>query len=88
MAANQLVHLEHVDRVLLKHLAHPVVTDNLALVAGILQVVRLDVLPELLDNLGSGQLGARKISTCHGGAGCGQNVPAQRPRGQPGNSSG
>lgn len=58
MVANQLVHLEHVDRVLLEHFAHSIVTDNLAFVAGVLQIVRLDVFPELLDNLGSGQLDA------------------------------
>lgn len=56
MIANQLVHLEHVDGVLLEDLAHPIVADNLALVAGVLQVVGLDVLPELFDNLRSGQL--------------------------------
>jgi hypothetical protein len=33
---------------------HLVIANNLTLVLGVLKVVRFDVLPELLDHLGSG----------------------------------
>lgn len=56
MAADQLVHLKHVDRVLLEDCLHPLVTAYLAFVLRLLQVIGLDVLPQLLDNLRSGQL--------------------------------
>lgn len=45
MAANHLVHLEHVHLGLLEDLAHHVVALDLALVAGVLELVALDVLP-------------------------------------------
>lgn len=48
------------DAVLLEHGAHGVVTTDLALVGGVLEVARLDVLPDLLDGLRSGKL-------CRGG---------------------
>lgn len=51
LAAEELVHREHVDRGLLEHRLQLVVTAYLALVTGLLQVVRLDVLPQFLDNL-------------------------------------
>lgn len=54
VVADQLVHGEHVDGILLKYFAHLLVTDNLALVARVLEIMLLDVFPELLDNLGSG----------------------------------
>lgn len=53
MVANQLVHLEHVDGTLLEDCLHPLVTAYLSFVAWLLQVVCLDVLPQLLDDLGS-----------------------------------
>ena len=56
MVANLLVHLEHVDTGLLKDGAHQLVTYDLTLVAGVLKLVRLDVLPELLDYLGPRKL--------------------------------
>lgn len=56
MAAEQLVHLKHVDAAALKHRVHLVVADNLSLVAGILKLVGLDVFPELFDHLRPGQL--------------------------------
>ena len=48
-----LVHGEHVYAVLLEHRTHRVVAANLSLVAGVLQVARFDVLPDLLDGLWS-----------------------------------
>jgi hypothetical protein len=42
--------------VLLKDGAHRVVAPDLALVVGVLQVALLDVLPDLLDGLRSGEL--------------------------------
>lgn len=53
MVSNFLVHLEHVNLGLLKHSHHLLVASDLALVARVLQVVSLDMLPELLDNLRS-----------------------------------
>ena len=54
--AELLVHLEHVDPVDLEYRAELVVADDLLLVLGILHVVRLDVIPELLDDLRPRQL--------------------------------
>lgn len=54
VVADQLVHLEHVDGALLEDGLHAVVTAYLALVGGVLQVVGLDVLPQLLDDLWAG----------------------------------
>lgn len=54
MIADQLVHGEHVDGILLKYFAHLLVTDNLALVARVLKIMLLNMLPQLLDYLGSG----------------------------------
>lgn len=51
VASNLLVHPEHVDPGLLEHSLHLFVAANLPLVFGILQIVGLDVLPELLDDL-------------------------------------
>ena len=51
-----LVHGEHVDAVLLEDGAHGIVAADLALVAGVLEVARFDVLPDLLDGLRSGEL--------------------------------
>lgn len=53
LAAQELVHREHVDGCLLEYRLHLVVAAYLTLVAGLLQVVRLDVLPEFLDDLGT-----------------------------------
>ena len=54
--AELLVHLKHVDPVDLEYRAELVVADDLLLVLGILHVVRLDVIPELLDDLRARQL--------------------------------
>ena len=54
--AELLVHLKHVDPVDLEYRAELVVADDLLLVLGILHVVRLDVIPELLDDLRPRQL--------------------------------
>lgn len=56
MAAEQLVHLKHVDAATLKHGVHLVVADNLSFVTGILKLIGLYMFPELLDHLGPGQL--------------------------------
>lgn len=53
LAAEELVHGEHVDSALLEYCLELLVAADLALVGGLLQVVRLDVLPELFDNLGT-----------------------------------
>src|SRR4051812_39307965 len=46
-----LVHLEHGDLVLAEHLAQLVVSQDLAAVLWVLQVVRLDVVPNLAHHL-------------------------------------
>ena len=51
-----LGHGEHVDPVLFEDGAHGVVTTDLSAIAGILQVVGTDVLPDLLHGLRSRQL--------------------------------
>lgn len=56
MASNVLVHSEHVDLGLLEHSLHLLVAADLALVCGILEIVGLDVLPQLLDDLRTGKL--------------------------------
>lgn len=45
MVSNLLVHAEHVDSRLLKNSLHLGVTSDLAFVAGVLEVVGLDVVP-------------------------------------------
>lgn len=52
-----LVHTEHVNLGLLKDSMHFLVANDLALVAGILQIISLDVFPKLLDNLRARKLG-------------------------------
>lgn len=59
VVADQLVHLEHVHLGLLEYSLHLVVASYLALVAGVLEVIALDMLPQLLHNLRSRQLAAR-----------------------------
>ena len=56
VAPDQLVHLEHVDLGLLEHGRHLVVAEDLALVLWVLELVALDVFPELLDDLRAGEL--------------------------------
>ena len=51
MAPEKLVHGEHVDLILLEDGVELVVAENLALVGGVLELVALDVFPELLDDL-------------------------------------
>lgn len=51
LAAEELVHREHVDGGLLEHRLHLVVAAYLSLVGGLLQVIRFDVLPQFLDDL-------------------------------------
>ena len=53
VCVEDLVHGEHVDAVLLEDGAHGIVAADLALVAGVLEVARFDVLPDLLDGLRS-----------------------------------
>ena len=55
MLADELGHLEHVDRVLVENDLQGLVGIDVALVLGILQLVLLDVRPELLDHLGAGK---------------------------------
>lgn len=47
--------VQHVDFVA-KHRLQAVVTDDVAAVGGVLEVVQLDVGPNLLDDLGTGHL--------------------------------
>lgn len=54
LVPEELVHGEHVDFILLEDGVELVVTEDLALVAGVLEAVTLDVVPELLDYLGTG----------------------------------
>jgi hypothetical protein len=51
MFGKQLIHLEHVSTVRLKYHAQGIITDNLSLVAWILEVVFPYVCPQLLHNL-------------------------------------
>jgi hypothetical protein len=51
VTGEQLVHGEHVNLVLLEHGVHFLVTPDLTLVVGILQVTLLDICPDLLDSL-------------------------------------
>lgn len=62
MASDQLVHLEHVDLGLLEDGRHLFVAEDLALVLWVLQLVALDVLPELLDDLRAGELNNRSAT--------------------------
>lgn len=54
VAADVLVHLEHVYLGLLEDCLHLVVAYDLTLVLWILKIVGFDMLPELLDHLRSG----------------------------------
>lgn len=56
MVAHKLVHLEHVHLSLLEHSLHLIVTQYLPLVVRVLEVIALDVLPQLLHHLRSRQL--------------------------------
>ena len=56
LAAQELVHGEHVDLVLLEDGVELFVAEDLSLVARVLELVALDVVPELLDDLGAGEL--------------------------------
>jgi hypothetical protein len=56
VVSQELVHLEHVDPGLLEDRLHLVVAHDLALVGRVLQLVQLNVRPQLLDDLRSGQL--------------------------------
>src|SRR3954471_2922468 len=57
------VHLEHGDAVLAEHGLELLIGHDLALVLRVLELVRLDVVPNLADHLGTGQ----RIGTHHGG---------------------
>jgi hypothetical protein len=65
----KLVHGKHVDTVLFEHCTHGVVAANLALVAGILQLARFDVLPYLLYGLWARKLGFAEEFGERGGKG-------------------
>jgi hypothetical protein len=54
LVPEQLVHGEHVDLVLLEDGVQLIVAEDLAFVAGVLEVVTLDIVPELLDYLRAG----------------------------------
>ena len=54
VAANVLVHPEHVNLSLLENCLQLFIADELALVLRILEFVGFDVFPKLLDHLGSG----------------------------------
>lgn len=54
VAADILVHLEHVYPSLLEDCMHLVVAYDLSLVLWVLEIVGFDVFPELLDHLRSG----------------------------------
>ncbi|USQ73107.1 hypothetical protein NF552_08075 [Roseomonas mucosa] len=56
MLGEVLVHLEHGDLVLAEDLAQLVVGQDLALVLRVLQVMGLDVFPDLADDLAARQL--------------------------------
>ncbi len=56
LAAQELVHGEHVDLVLLEDGMQLFVAEDLALVARVLELVALDVVPEFFDHLGAGEL--------------------------------
>jgi hypothetical protein len=56
MIANDLIHLEHVHLRLLENSMHFVVASDLSLILWVLKVIRLDVLPQLLDYLWSRHL--------------------------------
>lgn len=58
VAAHQLVHLEHVYFLVLKYGSHLLVAEDLALIIRVLEVLGFDVLPQLLHDLRSRQLGA------------------------------
>ena len=51
MAPEKLVHGKHVDLVLLEDCVELFVADNLPLVVGVLELVTLDIIPQLLDDL-------------------------------------
>lgn len=53
MGSDVLVHLEHGDLGLLEYGVHLGVANNLALVLRILQIIGLDVFPELVNDLKS-----------------------------------
>lgn len=53
LAPQELVHGKHVDLVLLKDSLQLLVAEDLTLVVGILELVAFDVIPELLDDLGT-----------------------------------
>lgn len=57
-----LVHRKHMNAVRLEYGAQRAVAANLALIVRVLEVVRLDVLPDLLDGLRARELGfAKKV---------------------------
>ena len=51
MFSKQLIHLEHIRRICLKHQAKGIITNYLSLVTRILEVVFPNVCPKLLHNL-------------------------------------
>lgn len=63
MITDFLVHLEHIHLGLLEYRVHPIVADNLSLVARVLQVVAFDVFPQLLYHLGPRQLDTVSIAS-------------------------
>ena len=56
LLAQYFVHRKHVNPILLKHQLHLIIATDLALVGGVLQITSFDVLPYLLNDLGSGEL--------------------------------
>ena len=54
--AQEFVHGEHVNLILLKHQLHLLVTNDLAPVVRVLEFIGFDVLPYLLDDLRSRKL--------------------------------
>lgn len=63
VAANVLVHLKHGDAARFEDGVQLVVAHDLSLVGGVLQLVRLDVFPELTHYLGTWELCGSSVSS-------------------------
>lgn len=62
MFSKQLIHLEHIGRICLKHQAEGIITNYLSLVTRILEVVFPNVCPKLLHNLNQARWSSRVTS--------------------------
>lgn len=56
MVAEEFIHRKHINLVLLEDGVQLFVAQDLSLIAGILQAVSLDVVPDFLDYLWTGEL--------------------------------